>query len=76
MATSPIEERSSVKDAQLETADDKPKTVPLEISEGAAGSIDSCSTQVHYRLYKKRFIGGAALVSDSSFLFVSSRLAK
>lgn len=61
MATSPIEERSSVKDAQLETADDKPKTVPLEISEGAAGSIDSCSTQVHYRLYKKRFIGGAAL---------------
>ncbi|KAG8956166.1 hypothetical protein FRC04_004241 [Tulasnella sp. 424] len=61
MTTSPTEERSSVKDAQLETADDKPKMVPLEISEGAAGSIDSYSTQVHYRLYKRRFVGGAAL---------------
>ncbi|KAG9008985.1 hypothetical protein FRB90_008663 [Tulasnella sp. 427] len=35
--------------------------VPLEIADGVAGSIDSSSTQIHYRLYKKRFVGATAL---------------
>ncbi|KIO18821.1 hypothetical protein M407DRAFT_31501 [Tulasnella calospora MUT 4182] len=61
MSTSPIQDRSSVKDMPLEKADDQPKMVPLEIADGVAGSIDSYSTQVHYRLYKKRFVGAVAL---------------
>lgn len=61
MSTSPTQEQLSVKDIALEKADDRPKMVPLEIADGVAGSIDSCSTQIHYRLYRKRFVGAVAL---------------
>lgn len=59
--TSPTEEGSSVKDVQLEKPDEQPKMIPLEIADA---SVDSCSAQIQYRLYKKRFVGATALVGS------------